>query len=492
MRAIRTQRWHGPAALLAVFAVLLTLAVTHRGVPAAEVDLNDGGVWVTNEQLHLAAHLNYPSRTLDGGLRAASSQFDLTQRGNSVLLHDRGSAALAPIDPANLTLGDGSALGDEFSVAQGGETTAVLHATTGRLWVLPTPSAGTFDANADPTVENADGLLATVGTDGTAHALAPDGTLTRITMAGGKPTSRRAGSISDLKDFAQLQLSVVGETPVVLDPTGGSVRTQQGATTLPNAVDAVLQQPGPEADTAIVASPTALVWAPLAGGTPTEKPNAPGQPNPGTPVQPAFLNGCAYGAWAGSGAYLRDCLDDTADQTATLDRAKGASKLRFRVNRDVIVLNDVATGLVVLVNDEHRVVDNWQTVQSQVDAHDKATMEHNQTTSEQAPEEASRQDFPPVALPDEFGVRAGRSTTLPVLANDSSPSGGALTATALASPRLGPVDQVRGGQALRITAPDDAQGTDEFTYRAEDGRGGSAEALVRVSVHPPNRNDPPR
>lgn len=492
MRAVRLERWRGPAALLAVFVVLVTLAVTHRGVPAAEVDLNDGGVWVTNEQLHLAAHLNYPSRTLDGGLRPASNRFDLTQRGNDVLLHDRGSTALTPVDTTQLSFGDGAALGEDYSISQGGDTTAILHSGTGRLWVLPTQDIRGFSPGSDPTHENADGLKATVGVDGIAHALATDGTLHRITVTGGTPAVDQQGVIGDLADFGQAQLSAVGSTPIVLDRAGAALRTARGSTPLPNAAEAVIQQPGETAANAVVASPTALLWAPLAGGTATEQRANPDLPDPGNPVTPVYLDGCAYGAWSGTGAYLRDCLDDSADERATLDRTKAAGKLRFRVNRDVIVLNDAATGLLVLVNDQHRVIDNWQTVQSQVETDDKNNTEQEESSTEQAPEEKNREQRPPIAMPDEFGVRAGRSTTLPVLSNDSSPSGDALTATALGNPRIGTVDRIRGGQALRVAVPDDAQGTDEFSYRADDGRGGSAEAKVRVAVHPPNRNDAPK
>ena len=51
------------------------LALIHRGVPAADVDLNDGGVWVTNQTKRLVGHLNHESQTIDGALRPPSSSF---------------------------------------------------------------------------------------------------------------------------------------------------------------------------------------------------------------------------------------------------------------------------------------------------------------------------------------------------------------------------------------------------------------------------------
>ena len=68
-RTLRRQR-PGVVVLVVLALVMSTLAVLHRGIPAARVSLNDGGVWVTNAALRLVGHLNYPSRTLDGGLRA--------------------------------------------------------------------------------------------------------------------------------------------------------------------------------------------------------------------------------------------------------------------------------------------------------------------------------------------------------------------------------------------------------------------------------------
>lgn len=67
--------WRRRAETVGVGAVALAvgiLAFVHDGVPAAEVELNDGGVWVSNGAQLLAGHLNYQSRTLDGGLRVPS------------------------------------------------------------------------------------------------------------------------------------------------------------------------------------------------------------------------------------------------------------------------------------------------------------------------------------------------------------------------------------------------------------------------------------
>lgn len=58
----------GGVALIAMTTVVALLATLYRGIPIADVELHDGGVWVTNGQQRLVGHLNYPSRILDGGL----------------------------------------------------------------------------------------------------------------------------------------------------------------------------------------------------------------------------------------------------------------------------------------------------------------------------------------------------------------------------------------------------------------------------------------
>ena len=93
---IRRKVESGVTALL-----ILTLggfAFAHQGVPAEEVDLNDGGVWVTNTALGMTGHLNYQSRIIDGGLNAPTRDFDISQEGNQVLLQDKADKAARPID----------------------------------------------------------------------------------------------------------------------------------------------------------------------------------------------------------------------------------------------------------------------------------------------------------------------------------------------------------------------------------------------------------
>ena len=86
-------------------------------------------------------------------------------------------------------------------------------------------------------------------------------------------------------------------------------------------------------------------------------------------------------------------------------------------------------------------------------------------------------------MDDDFGVRAGKTAILPVLMNDSDADGDFMTASALTQPSLGQVSVAREGAALQIAVNKDASGTSTFDYEVSDGRGGTAQAHVTLTVH---------
>src|SRR5690606_7428646 len=92
-----------------------------------------------------------------------------------------------------------------------------------------------------------------------------------------------------------------------------------------------------------------------------------------------------------------------------------------------------------------------------------------------------------------MGVRPGRTTVLDVLANDVDPDGDVMTVTV-----EGPdgdtgitVDRVLDGAALQADVSPTASGSTTFRYTVDDGRGGTADAKVRLTVVPPGENAPP-
>ena len=92
-----------------------------------------------------------------------------------------------------------------------------------------------------------------------------------------------------------------------------------------------------------------------------------------------------------------------------------------------MVLNDTAGGDVWLVNQNLMLVNNWDDLtvdQKNADNADKDSSDPNVVNT--LPDR-TKPNRPPLAEPDQFGVRAGSTTLLPVLYNDSDPDGDVLT-----------------------------------------------------------------
>ncbi len=480
------RRARGVTAFLGLNALVLGLAVTYHGVPMAEVHLNDGGVWVTNGSMRLAAHLNYPSRTLDGGVVAPSGDFDVSQQANDVALHDLGQSTLSSIDTATVEIGTPVPVSG-FTAVQGGDVVAVADPRKGRVWTSTVSALGSFSPDTEPVLDELDGVQVAVADDGEVVAVEPDGTIHVLTGAGsGSVVVQDGGVLAGLDPDATFSLTMVGRTVVALDDAG-RVHTVNGASDDAAPEGSALQLPGPTSDGVILAAPDGLLRMSLAGGGVDRLgPSL----SAGAPAAPAVLDGCVYAVWSGTGNYLRDCPGEADDVDQAYDALAGTELPQFRVNRDVIVLNDTANGNVFLVNDGMRLVDNWDDIAQALTEDQKTKRTKDKKRTRAAPKRTNK-NTDPKANPDSFGVRPGRATTLPVLANDTDADGDFLTASAKGS-SLGRVSRVRGGAALQLTPDDEVTaGTDSFSYTAADGRGGEATSTVRVDVHDWAVNGPP-
>jgi probable HAF family extracellular repeat protein len=91
---------------------------------------------------------------------------------------------------------------------------------------------------------------------------------------------------------------------------------------------------------------------------------------------------------------------------------------------------------------------------------------------------------PPVAADDVAATDAGTPVVIDVLANDTDSDGDPLTVSDVGAPSNGTATSVDGG--IEYTPADGFSGEDAFTYVVSDGRGGTDEATVTVSVAQPN------
>ncbi|MEI2808768.1 MAG: Ig-like domain-containing protein [Nocardioides sp.] len=447
------------------------LAFLHDGEKTADLDLNDGGVWVTNQADLAAGHLNYPSRTIDAVTKVVTPSFDVSQEGNRVLVHDLRAQGVQPVETATWMLGQQAQLPKGAMAVQGEEVLAVGDPASGKLWILPVVEAGGFTPDLEPVAKNLDGLSVTVGKDDLVHVLTPDSTVTTWSPTSDSWKPESAGEVGTINSGDDVELTAVGRVPVVLDRTQGWVGTPgHEPVDLDSSATVQLQQPGPASDVVALATDQQLLEVPVEGGT-TAVVDAGATGNAARPVQ---LGGCIYAVWSGSGVYRRDCDDDDDDVAQAYDTLEKATELVFRTSRDVVVLDDTANGDVYLVNEQMELVQDWKSALSLIDPQED---ENSQEKNEDSEFHRTKQNHPPRAADHSFGVRAGTTTTLPVLANDTDPDGDLLLADADDESPIGALAQVRAGRALGIDVPDDASGSTTIRYTAEDGRGGSAAGL---------------
>lgn len=481
------------AASVTIAAVAITtLAFTYDGNPTTKVDLNDGSVWITKSSALMVGHFNNESTLLDGGLRTSGENFDILQDASTVLVVDEGNATLTAVDPARVSLADSTTIPGSAKVALGAQTAAILDPDSGDLWVVPVRGISGFEVQGtDPLVELGKNSDVTVGDDGTVYAVSGENSevVTIPVDNEGEAQEPSTASLGELDTSIAPTITAVGQTPVVLSPADSAVMTPGGfRTEIPEADSAVLQHSSLATDAVTVATSTQLIDVPLDGGEP-DTTSAGGQ---GTPAAPVSLLGCTYGAWSGSGQFVRQCPDDADDVSSEIPDVKSSAALTFRVNRDVIILNDTVGGAAWLADESLQQVDNWNDLtppEGETEDEEDTTEETVETTlPERTPE-----NTPPVAEDDDFGVRPGQTTMLPVLDNDNDADGDVLVASlAEKQPSIGEVQPIYDGGSLQIAVGDDASGTASFTYTANDGRSGEDTATVTLSVKDWDTNNAPK
>ena len=83
--------------VLLVSAILRTIAFMSRGMEVTQVSVDDGGIWVTNQDRKLVGHLNYDARMLNGTASVKSASFDIGQAGGDVTLGEAGTRTASSV-----------------------------------------------------------------------------------------------------------------------------------------------------------------------------------------------------------------------------------------------------------------------------------------------------------------------------------------------------------------------------------------------------------
>ncbi|WP_458116803.1 Ig-like domain-containing protein [Arthrobacter sp. D2-10] len=477
----------------AVSVAVVSGALLYPGFATAEVDLNDGGVWVTNRNTGLVGHLNYQSRLLDGGYAANSDGFDIIQDQATVFNINTDQSKVSPVDVANVVRGTEVQLPGSAVVAMGGSTAAVTDRAGGAVWITAVQNLAAFsDQETEPVVTGSSGAVAAVSSNNRVVVAAPKaGTVsTYVVGPDGSFEDPTIVESEELASFGDAQVAAVGDQAVVFDSESGQLILPDGETVaLPDAEGGRLQESGQASGFAVVATPSSLIKQPLSGGDPVIT----ALDATGVPAAPVQVDGCVHAAWAGAAVYLRDCADDANDQRKDIPELGADSELVFRVNRSVVVLNDINAGDVWLVLQNMQLVDNWGDIippKQESDEEDEESASENPVNT--LPDR-SGENRPPVATDDSYGARAGRTTILNVVANDTDPDGDLLTSSLTGEqPSAGSVQPIYNGAGLQIVVPEDAPvGNSTFTYEVSDGRGGSDSAQVTIEVRGADSNEAP-
>ena len=475
-------------AVAALGVCSLVLAFIAPGVEETKVDLNDGGVWVTNAKRGIVAHVNVPARLMDAGLHAASSTFDVFQNGEQVQLSDQVANTLAPIDVTTATLTSAVDYRGMTTDVRGG-TIAVTDAPNGKVWAQQADHPAPINADdADASISDVPGAVTTVDLEGNVHAVSAEAGRVTSLLKRGALTDTTTTPLTGVSATDYLQIAAVGTDVVVWDQDTSTLYLPGGKTQRIDGERVVLQDTGPKTNEVLLSSPDALIRVPIGGGTPTTTP-APAAG--GSPTRPVLHNKCAYAAWSVTGAFVRDCPSDADDREMVVDSLASAEKAIFRTNRDVIVLNDIEKDGLWLPDSEMILVDNWDQLESKLESEKETEDQSVDDIDNTVAPDRNQDNTPPEAVDDDFGVRAGKTTILPVLMNDSDADGDFMTASALTQPSLGQVSVAREGAALQIAVNKDASGTSTFDYEVSDGRGGTAQAHVTLTVHGDDVNEAP-
>ncbi|MFN8198840.1 MAG: fibronectin type III domain-containing protein [Nakamurella multipartita] len=481
-------------------------------VPPQPVDTS---VWVLrNQGTAYLGRINTGIGELDSAaaLRGVSQVLqDPTGRpSDEVVVLDPDKHELQVLDTATVTFGARAAIPVDAQVALRGGTVAVADRADGRLWVGSAQDLGTVDAEAaSPAATLGAQAVLTVSPSGTVFATRPGaGDLVRVTPGdepttlplGGGPLSLGTVGGATAAGSGDIQLTTVGETPVVLDRADSALRVDGRQIPLPELPGALLQEPGPAAGEVLLASGAGLLAVGLADGAVRTVAAA-----DGAPVAPVVTAGCRYAAWVGRGVpapitALAACGDDSADPVtmsgpAGAIGATGLTGLTLRARGAAVVLTDAGSGRSWIASDGFRPVDNWSDVTPDDPVDTTVTVEEP-TSTDELPRLPPDCTAVPVAAPraadDQFGVRAGRASVLRVLDNDPSVDCTTVVIDSVTPlpAELGSVAVVGNGSALQVTVSDTATALPPIQYQVSNGAGGTATAAVSITVVPAGSTEP--
>ena len=468
--------WQGIVVLLLAVA-LGVAAYLSPGLVQADVRLDEGTVYAGKRDSGMVGSVNAQIDEIANGTPVGSLEFNLLQHEDLVLVQGIESPTVSQYFPGRNSLGAPTLVPDNAHLQLVGETLLVVNPNNGRAWFGPAETVLAYDFREEKAhLETGEFGVATLTTEGNVIGLDP--TRSVLVRLGPEGPVTTALPFQLDPDRADLEISAVGETAVVLDRDSGRLwvegmkdvfEVEDGATLMAPAPDALGGEDGIKA---IYSSQAGLI-AVTSGG----QENLTGELRL-SPVQPVQLGECVYAAFGNQ--FFKKCRGADIAQQEIPELGAGA-ELSFQVNRTTVSLNDITTGAVWLVDKDMTLITDWQRVLPREDDETTEEITRDNVVEPDRPEE----NRPPVAQDDTLSARAGRSTILNVLDNDYDPDGDVLTISALSKLDGASLQPVRGGAGLQISINPGTVGPLTFSYTINDGRpGGTATANVTLRVAP--------
>jgi large repetitive protein len=486
----RRSRLGTPIVLGVAVVTFAALAASSHGFPVQHVSLNDGGIWVTNDSLGTIGRFTKPIAQLDGQLAPASNStsVDVWQDGPVVAAYDATGGRMYAVNVYGTSFFDAGAAISPVTGGGGialGDTTLAVLATDHTLRTTQLSAGGgslsALTATAKPLAAHLPPNSAVaVGSDDTVW-VAGGGQLRSYPEGGAPEISGLPLSASD-----PMQVTTVGDVPVVADPTTGTLYLpDSGHTlTLPGSGTSAgfeLQQSSAASDVVIVATGQALYSVNLGSGQLTTLSSG----HSGTVAAPVQVDGCVHAAWANgsTGSYVRSCGSPppATSTTQTFNLDDDSPQLVFRVNNGAVVLNDTTDGGVFLVDS------------AIVNTHPKWQLSDTAGKSNtQAQTTETQQKTKLVANPYTQGVRPGTTTVVHVLDAVKGEPGVTYEVTAVGTPDQPGVTVSVAPDAQTVLATVTTLSTDaHFQYTVTDGHGNQATSEVTLVPRSPSENSPP-
>ena len=465
------------AASVLVGAVVATAAVASSGYHTQRVDLGDGTVWVPSAEYGAVGRANTGVLQLNTAVETSSDALSVLQRGSTVYSVDETKGTIAAVDVADATVGDAVTLpAGSPQVFFAGDTAIIGNGDTGELWATPAADLAEFDASTKADLTLGADAVFDASDDRVAVYSPKTGTASLVEVAATLTVERKWTVRMDRDD--DFQVAAFGDHLAVLDRSTGEISVDGDTVDLGERVGSspALQRSTADGSDVVVAGTAGLVRVSASGSVDRTALQVSGRA-----ARPYVDGSCTFAAWAGGQAL--DSCDGRALQQ--LDGAGG--DLQILHNGQTVVANDPSSGRSWAIDRSGQVIDNWADLIKQDDE------QQREQVSDEDPE-VDKDQKPPVAVDDDLGARAGRTTSLPVLLNDYDPNGDPVIVSEVGSvdESVGRVAIVGDGQRLQVTLSARASGTVTFPYTITDGNGGSDTATVRVSVRPSAQNDAPR